>query len=66
MTTPECSKFSATTLWFSAVTNNKVGNPKQQRSQEVDPPAPIAQSASNINSAILLALIITLIFLSLA
>ena len=50
----------------SSVTNNNVGKPKQQRSQEVDPPAPMDKSASNISSAILFALIITLIFLSLA
>ena len=41
--------------WFSANTSIMVGNPRQQRSHEVLPAAPMAKSASAISSAILLA-----------
>src|SRR5690554_564151 len=44
---------SAINFWFSATTIIIVGNPKQQRSQEVAPAAPMARSLFAINSAML-------------
>ena len=37
--------------WFGAMATCSVGSPRQQRSQVVEPPAPMARSAAAISSA---------------
>ena len=50
---PAACSCSAMLRWLSAMTSSSVGKPKAQRSHEVPPAAPAAQSACAISSAML-------------
>ena len=49
---PQASAVNAPT-WFEAISTAMVGRPRQQRSQHITPPAPMARSALAISSAML-------------